>query len=62
MPDEQVDEIVMTESNLPDNEQSVEKHNLHDDDIHNEQLPVFSDMSESEEEMSRAGSACLMGL
>ncbi len=56
MLDEQVDEIVMTESNLPASKNPVEEQSLPDDDIQIEQLPVFSDMSESEKEMSRNGS------
>lgn len=56
MLDEQVDEIVMTESNLPASKNPVEEQNLPDDDIQIEQLPVFSEMLESEKEMSRNGS------
>lgn len=53
MLDEQVDEIVMTESNLPASKNPVEEQNLPDDDIQIEQLPVFSDMLESGKEMNR---------
>ncbi|KAF4118130.1 hypothetical protein G5714_000181 [Onychostoma macrolepis] len=56
MLDEQVDEIVMTESNLPASKNPVEEQNLPDDGIQIEQLPVFSDMLASEKEMSRNGS------
>lgn len=49
-------ECLIEESNLPDNEHPVEGRNLPDYDIRNEQLPVFSDMSESDEEMSGTGS------
>ncbi|XP_056608895.1 uncharacterized protein LOC130426247 [Triplophysa dalaica] len=54
--DEQADEIVMTESNLPDSKNPVEEQNLLDDDIQIEQLPVFLDMLNSEKDMSRNAS------
>lgn len=70
IPTEEVQELNRNESNLPDTEGPVENSDLpeqecpveretlpDEDDIRNEQLPVLSDMSESEEETDGTGNA-----